>query len=65
LDFSPFGDVVREDLQFDHCSWDVCDVAAHELGCPFGHAARGVAVLNHVTKRGRCHDHNGVPLKVM
>jgi hypothetical protein len=40
-------------------------VATHELGCPFGHTARGIAVLDHVNEWGRHHDHNGVSLKVM
>jgi hypothetical protein len=40
-------------------------VATHELSCPFGHVARGIAVLDHITEWGGCHDHNGVPLKVV
>ena len=64
MHFGPSGDEVREDLLFDCCSWDVRDVAAHELGSPFGHIARGIMVLNHVAERGGCHYHNGVPLKV-
>ena len=63
--FGPFDDEVCEDLRFDRYSWDVRDVATHELGSPFGHAAKGVVVLNHIIERGRFHDHNGVPLKVL
>jgi hypothetical protein len=65
LNFGPFSDEVRKDLQFDCCSWDVRDVATHELYCPFGHAIGGIVVLDHVTKWGGCHDHDGVPLKVV
>jgi hypothetical protein len=40
-------------------------VATHELGCLFGHAAKGIIVLDHVIEWGRYHDHDGVPLKVV
>ena len=40
-------------------------MVTHELGYPFGHMARCIAVLNHVAERGKRHDYDGVPLKVV
>ena len=40
-------------------------MVTHELDYPFGHVARGIAVLNHIAERGGRHDYDGVSLKVV
>ena len=40
-------------------------MVTHELDYTFGHMARAIVVLNHVTEWDGCHDYDGVPLKVV